>query len=361
MSGSTYSGAGVDTSAAARETSALARVLARTASFREGTGESVLDHGYYASALRITDDLALAVCTDGVGSKLMVAERMDKLDTVGIDCIAMNVNDLVCVGAEPLALVDYVAVESLRPGLLEEIAKGLVEGARQARITIPGGETAQLPEMIRGSRPGHGVDLVGTAVGLVSMSRLNCGRDVEAGDVVLGLESSGLHSNGYTLARKALLETAGFDLDTHRPELGRTVGEEMLEPTRIYVREALDLFAEGIAVKALLHITGDGLLNLARTAAPVGWEIDRLPDPPAVFELIRDAGRVDSAEMFTVFNMGIGMCVVVREADVERTCKIVRRHGATPHVIGRAVAAPERTVRLPQHGLAGHGTRFAAP
>ncbi|MHC4579700.1 MAG: phosphoribosylformylglycinamidine cyclo-ligase [Planctomycetota bacterium] len=359
MGGLTYSGAGVDSTQAARETGALARILAETAAFRTGAGTPLLAHGYYACALRLTNELALGVCTDGVGSKILVAERVGRFDTVGIDCVAMNVNDLICIGAEPLCLVDYIAVERLQPGTLEEVGKGLREGARQARITIPGGETAQLPEIIRGAAPGRGLDLVGTAVGVVPLARLSSGAGVEAGDVVLGLASSGIHSNGLTLARRALFDAAGFDVGTHRPELGRTVGEELLEPTRIYVREALDLWAEGLEVKAICHITGDGLLNLNRVAAPVGFVLDQLPPPPPIFDLIREAGRVEDAEMYGVFNMGIGLCVVVAAADVDRSCEILRRHGAEAHVLGRAVAGPEKTIRLPQPGLVGSGTAFA--
>ena len=151
-----------------------------------------------------------------------------------------------------------------------------------------------------------------------------------------------------------------FDVDTHRDELGRTVGEELLEPTRIYVREAMDLFGSGIAVKALCHITGDGLLNLTRVKASVGWVLDTLPAPLPVFDLIQQAGGVEDAEMYRVFNMGIGLCVVVGESDVDRVCEIARTHGSEPHVIGRAVADPAGTVQMPQKGLTGTDTTFAS-
>lgn len=359
MDGLTYSGSGVDTTQAARETSALAKILAGTMQWRTDTGRSVLDHGYYASALRINDDLALGICTDGVGSKILVAERMGKWDTIGIDCVAMNVNDLICIGAEPICMVDYVGIEQLHPGRLEAVATGLAEGARQARIAIPGGETAQLPEIIRGAEPGQGLDLVGTAVGLVPMDRLSDGGAVAPGDVVLSIPSSGIHSNGLTLARRALFDQGGLDVDTHRDELGRTVGEELLTPTRIYVEEALALFGSGIPVKAMCHITGDGLLNLTRVKSPVGWEIDRLPEPPAIFGLIAACGKVGAAEMHRVFNMGVGLCVVVAEADAERTGRLLADMGSPSTAIGRAVAEPPRTVRLPQLGLFGSGTSFA--
>jgi len=357
MGGLTYTGAGVDTTEAEAQAAALAGILKATLGFRSGVGAPVMENGYYASALKLNDELALGVCTDGVGSKLLVAEQMGKFDTVGIDCIAMNVNDLVCIGAEPLCLLDYVAVERLQPGILPEIAKGLLAGARQARISIPGGETAQLPEIIRGLKPGWGLDLVGTAVGVAPLARLNDGGAVRPGDVVLGLASSGVHSNGFTLARRALFTQGGYDVTSRVDELGRTVGEELLEPTRIYVAEALDLFAE-VEVHALCHITGDGFLNLTRVRAPVGFVLDTLPAPPPIFDLIRKAGGVALAEMYRVFNMGVGLCVVLPEADVDRACAIAERHGARASVLGRAVADHPETVRLPQVGLTGSGTSF---
>jgi len=337
-----------------RETGALARILAQTASFREDLGRSVLPNGYYASALRLNDELALGLCTDGVGSKLLVAEMLGKYDTVGIDCIAMNVNDLICIGAEPIAMVDYVGVEHLQPGVMEAVAQGLLEGARQARIAIPGGETAQLPDIIRGAKPGHGIDLVGTAVGIVPMDRLNDGSKCSPGDVVIGVPSSGVHSNGLTLARKALFDRGGLAVDQHVDELGATAGEAVLTPTRIYVREALALFESGVDVHALCHITGDGLLNLNRIAADVSFRLDALPAPDPIFELIRKLGDVSAAEMYTVFNMGVGLCAVVPEDDAEGACRIL---GGS--VIGSIVEGPEKRVELVEHGLSGTGSHFS--
>ena len=355
MAGLRYSDAGVDTEKAARETGALARVLADTLKLRAGRpGASLIEHGYYASALRINDQLALGICTDGVGSKILVGEQLGRLDTIGIDCIAMNVNDLICIGAEPIAMVDYVGVEKLDDGMLEQVAKGLAEGARQADISIPGGETAQLPGLI------NGLDLVGTAVGLCPMERLNWGQHAAPGDVVIGLKSSGVHSNGLSLARRALFEEGGLTVESEVAELGRTAGEELLEPTRIYVRAVLALFEAGIKTKAICHITGEGLLNLNRVGADVGFVIDTLPEPPPVFGLIQRLGKVDAAEMFTVFNMGIGLCIVVAEEQVERVCEVVRGHDAQPDRIGRVVEGPGKLVQLPQFGLVGSGTGFAS-
>ncbi|MEM8885920.1 MAG: phosphoribosylformylglycinamidine cyclo-ligase [Planctomycetota bacterium] len=356
MGGLNYSDAGVDTSLAARETGALAKILAQTAAFRPDVGRAVLPNGYYASALKLTDDLALALCTDGVGSKLLVAELLGKYDTVGIDCIAMNVNDLVCIGAEPIAMVDYIGVEHLQPGVMEQVAQGLLEGARQANIAIPGGETAQLPDMIRGAKPGHGLDLVGTAVGVVATKDLNDGSKATAGDVVIGVPSSGVHSNGLTLARKALFDKGGLALDQHVDELGMTAGEAVLTPTRIYVRESLELFRSEVDVHALCHITGDGLLNLNRVAAKVSFELDALPAPHPIFTLIQKLGDVSNAEMYTVFNMGVGLCAVVPESDAKRACEIL---GEGSQVIGCVTDDAGKRVTLAEHGLSGSGSTFA--
>ncbi|HTE20497.1 MAG TPA: phosphoribosylformylglycinamidine cyclo-ligase, partial [Armatimonadota bacterium] len=250
--------------AAGKPLSGLLSWVNRTLSFRQGTGEPVLGIGYYANVLRIADNLGLAISTDSVGTKVLVAELMRKYDTLGIDCVAMNANDVLCVGAEPLAMVDYLAVQEARADVLEQIGQGLYEGARQANITIPGGELAQLREVIAGIRPDEGIDLVGTCVGIVPLDRMILGDAMEVGDVVVGLASSGVHSNGLTLARKALFGTGAFEPETHVEELGRSAGAELLEPTRIYVRPVWQMISEGLPVRGLYHITGEGLLNLNR-------------------------------------------------------------------------------------------------
>lgn len=329
-------------------------VLRGTFGNRRGIGEPLLDFGYYANVLRITDTLGLAISTDGVGTKLLVAEMMGKYDTIGIDCIAMNANDIVCVGAEPIAMVDYVAVARLDEQVLREIAVGLEEGARQAGITIPGGELAQVPEMLRGPEGGDGgLDLVGTCVGTVELDRIITGARIEPGDVVVGYASSGIHSNGLTLARKVLLdERREWGVETHVAELGRCIGEELLEPTRIYVRLALELLRR-CDVRALMHITGDGFLNLRRVEAKVGFEIETLPAPPAVFRLVQEAGGIDVAEMYRVFNMGVGFCAVVPASDADGALAAGREVRIEGWVLGRCVADEARTVRLRPPGLAG--------
>jgi phosphoribosylformylglycinamidine cyclo-ligase len=273
---------------------------------------SLLGSGHYASVLRVADDLAIALSTDGVGSKLVVAEQSGRLETVGIDCIAMNVNDLVCVGAEPLAMLDYLAVEQPDPAALAQIARGLKAGAEDAGIEIPGGELAVLPELIRGHPSPHGFDLCGAAFGTVAPDAIVTGAAIAAGDALVGLPSSGLHSNGYTLARRALLHDGGLALDDAPAQLGgATIADVLLEPTVIYVRGVLDLLASGLDVHGLAHITGGGLANLLRLNDAVGFAIERpLPVPP-VFALIAQLGGVAEDEMWSVFNMGCGFVAVV--------------------------------------------------
>ena len=277
-SGGTYARAGVDTGAAGAGIGARVAALERIDPGRPR--RSLLGPGHYASVLALDADTALALCTDGVGTKLIVAEQAQRFDTVGIDCVAMNVNDLVCVGAEPIAMVDYIAVEQIHPRVLAEIGEGLRVGAERAGIEIPGGELAQVPEMLQGHPSPHGVDLVGAAIGVVRPADVLTGKTIAPGDVVIGLPSSGLHSNGFTLARRVLLDQTALSLDDTLPELGRTLAEELLEPTEIYVRAALEVLRSGSGVNGLAHITGDGLLNLTRLNRTVGFRIGA-PLPPS--------------------------------------------------------------------------------
>jgi phosphoribosylformylglycinamidine cyclo-ligase len=289
---------------------------------------SLLGSGHYASVLRVTPDLAIALSTDGVGSKLVVAEQTGRLDTVGIDCIAMNVNDLICVGATPLAMLDYLAVEQPDPVALEQIALGLKAGAEDAGIEIPGGELAVLPELIRGHPSPNGFDLCGAAFGTVAPDAIVAGDAVAPGQALVGLPSSGLHSNGYTLARRALLDDGGLALDDTPPELGGpSVADALLEPTVIYVRAVLELLASEIPVHGLAHITGGGLTNLVRLNDAVGFAIDApLPVPP-VFGLIARCGNVPDAEMWDVFNMGCGFIAVVDDDQADAATELLaQRH-----------------------------------
>jgi phosphoribosylformylglycinamidine cyclo-ligase len=345
-----YKETGVDT---AEADAGLNHIIARVQGTwpRAGLGRVMLPIGYFANVIEM-DGIGLALCTDGVGSKTMIADMMGKYDTIGIDCVAMNVNDVICVGAKPLSMVDYIAVERTDAAMLDAIGAGLCKGAEQAQISISGGETAQLKDVI------NGFDLVGMAVGRVALDRVIDGGGVREGDVVIGVRSNGVHSNGLSLARKAFFEDHRYAIDRRFDELGSTIGEELLRPTDIYVREAMEILAKVRGVKALANITGDGLLNLARVAAPVGYVIDALIEPHPIFPLIQQHAKVDDSEMFEVFNMGIGFCYVVDPADAELTLAILKQHGRVAQRIGHATADPDKVMRIPQRGLAGRHKRF---
>jgi phosphoribosylformylglycinamidine cyclo-ligase len=283
--------------------------------------------GHYASVIEVAPNLGIALSTDGVGTKLVLAEALGKLDTVGIDCVAMNVNDVICVGAVPLAMLDYIAIDRADPEVCEAIGVGLARGATLAGIEIPGGELAQLGDMV------HGVDISGACFGTVALDAIIDGRAVAPGDSIIGLPSSGLHSNGYTLARKAL---DGLDMDED-PEgrLGRPLGEALLEPTEIYVKPIVELLRSEVDVRGLAHITSGGVNNLLRLAAPVGYEIDApLPIPP-LFALIAERGNVPDEEMHEVFNMGCGFALVVPENDEDRALELLHAHYSAAARIGR--------------------------
>jgi phosphoribosylformylglycinamidine cyclo-ligase len=354
----TYQQAGVDTDQASRGLKGLLHWIAQTHALRQDVGAVRLPIGYYANVIDIGHGTGLAISTDGVGSKLLVAQLMDKYDTVGIDCVAMNANDILCVGARPLSMVDYLAVQAPEARLLEELGKGLYEGAKQANITIAGGELAQIGEMIKGVRDGYAFDLAATCVGTVPLDRLLVGQDIRDGDVLIGLASTGIHSNGLTLARRVLLDQEGLRVDQHVPELGRLLGEELLAPTRIYVREVCAMLDAQLPIKALLHITGDGLLNLRRVQAPVGFVIEQLPEPQPIFRLIQARGRVSDTEMYQVFNMGVGFCVVTAPTAAAQVHAIARQHGVIAYDLGRAVGDPERRIWVRPKNVVSAGNTF---
>jgi phosphoribosylformylglycinamidine cyclo-ligase len=354
----TYREAGVDIEAEEEALREVVKKCHESFVFRKGPGSAVIPISHFSGVVKISEKLGLAVKTDGVGSKVLIAQLMEKYDTVGIDCVAMNVNDVVCVGAEPLSFVDYIAVQKPDPLLLKEIASGLVEGARRAKVAIVGGEIAQLPEIIQGSVEGRGFDLAGMCIGLLPLNRLLSGEAVREGDVVVGFESSGIHSNGLTLARKVLLEKAKLSLFKPAEGLDRPLGEELLEPTRIYVAEALEMLDSGLQVKAMAHITGKGLLNLGRIGGDCGFLIENLPPPPPIFNLIQSSGKVAEEEMYRVFNMGIGFCAVIPKEEVDLALKIAEKHGGRAHLLGKAVKDPERRIRIKPKRLVGVRGRF---
>ncbi len=348
-----YRGAGVDTDEAERGLGRLVERITHSWPRRGDFGAVQLPIGYFANVIDI-GGMGLAICTDGVGSKAIIAQAINCYDTIGIDCVAVNVNDLICVGARPLSLVDYIAVEHVDAQILEAIGIGLAAGAEEAGISISGGETAQLEDVVRG------FDLAGTAVGTVALDRIVTGRHLEPGDCVIGIESSGVHSNGLTLARKAFFkreQPLGYDHPL--PKTGVALGKELLRPTFIYVREVMEIIARIPDVKALINITSDGLLNLSRVDHPrLGFRIDELPPVPEIFELIQEYGSVSIAEMFEVYNMGVGFCVVVDMSKAALVLSIVEQHGRKAWVIGEVIEDPTKGVYLPRHRLSGHKKHF---
>jgi phosphoribosylformylglycinamidine cyclo-ligase len=333
-----YAKAGVDQGAADSAVAGLVRALGAIRLDRPS--RQVPLPGHYASVIRIDERTGIALSTDGVGTKLLVAEQLGRFDTVGIDCVAMNVNDVICVGAEPLAMLDYIAIERADPEVCEQIGVGLARGAELAGIEIPGGELAQLGDMVRG------FDVAGACFGTVALDSIVDGGEVQPGDAVIGLPSSGIHSNGYTLARSAL---DGIPLEGDPDDrLGRPLGEALLEPTEIYVKPVLELLRSEVEVRGLAHITSGGLGNLLRLAAEVGYEIDDpLPVPP-VFELIRERAKISDEEMHDVFNMGCGFCVVVAAGDEGAALDLLHRHYPGAKLIGQATERSGEVLRSPR-------------
>lgn len=310
-----------------------------------------LDIGYFANIIDF-GGMGVALCTDGVGSKALVATMMGKYDTIGIDCVAMNVNDLICVGAQPVSMVDYIAIEKVNSDVLDKISIGLSEGADAAGISISGGEISQLKGIV------HGFDLVGMAIGRVALDKINVGEHIRPDDVLIGIESNGIHSNGLTLARRAFFETHNYSLSHQFDELSNDLGTELLRPTAIYVKEVLELLNSIEAIKALVHITSDGFLNLTRVKASVGYVIDSLPPIPPIFALVQRLGGIELSEMFEVYNMGIGFCVVVAPADADRALTILRQRGRRAQAIGYATDDPKKQVILEKQRLIGQGKKF---
>lgn len=304
----TYAEAGVDIDATDEATAALIAKLKGVG--RKGDGEPIELINGFAGLVKLGDN-ALAICTDGVGTKILLAEEMDSLHTIGIDCVAMNVNDLICVGAEPISFVDYVALSEPDNEIMSKIGEGLAEGCRQANCTLSGGETAVVPELVRG------FDIAGTAVGIVSKEKIIDGNKISEGDVLIGLASSGPHSNGYTLIRNI------YNGD-------KEIGRELIEPTKIYVKEIISLLNE-VEVSGIAHITGGGLGNIPRMNDNFRYIIDDPLPVQSVFEWLQKTGNIETKEMYRTFNMGMGMVIATKEVDIDRVLGIL----GEAQVIGR--------------------------
>lgn len=318
----TYSEAGVDISLEEKTVKALTGELSETLNY-----QNIIKNDGHFAALVDFGSKAIAMSTDGVGSKILIANLMNKFDTVGIDCIAMVVNDILCVGAEPIAMVDYLAVEKPDPEVASQIGKGLNEGCKQSNIAMIGGETASLPKIIKD------FDLAGTGIGIVDKDKIITGSDIKDGDVIIGISSSGVHSNGLSLARKALLEEANLKVEDPLPTDEKvTVGEALLEPTIIYVKPIMDLLNNNIEVHGLGHITGGGFSNLKRLNHNMSYHINNLPETLPVFKAIQDTG-IESKEMYHVFNMGIGFAVILDKEYKDAALEILNKYHKS-YVIG---------------------------
>lgn len=318
----TYSDSGVDINLEEVTISRLAEKLSPTLKNRD----IITDSGHFAALVKM-GSRAIAMSTDGVGSKILVAKMMEKYDTIGIDCIAMVVNDILCVGAEPIALVDYLAVEKPDPEIASQIADGLAKGAELSKIAIIGGETASIPEVV------NDFDLAGCGIGFVDLDDIITGEEIEENDILIGIESSGIHSNGLSLARKVLFEDAEFKIDDKIPDTNLIIGEELLRPTEIYVKPIINLLKNNFSIKGLAHITGGGFTNLKRLKKDVGFEIENLPDPHEIFKLIYKH-NVPLEEMYKVFNMGIGFIVIVKEEETKDVLNSLSKY-CNAYKIGR--------------------------
>jgi phosphoribosylformylglycinamidine cyclo-ligase len=331
----TYKQAGVDIDASERAVELMKKAVRST--HGPAVVQGLSDFGGMIGLGDEYEDPVLVAGTDSVGTKLKIAFALDRHDTVGQDCVAMCVDDIACQGATPLLFLDYIGIGKLVPQTVAEVVAGVAEGCKLAGCALVGGETAELPGFYQEGE----YDLVGFAVGVAERDRIIDGSAVAAGDVVVGLPSSGLHSNGYSLVRYLLLEQEGLALDREVPELGRTLGEELLEPTRIYAGSLARLFREGPLPHALAHITGGGIAgNLAR-CVPEGLtayvETDRFQRPP-IFDLIQRLGNVEEQEMRRAFNLGLGMVLIVAEADCEAAMAGLREAGEEPLVVGEVRA-----------------------
>jgi phosphoribosylformylglycinamidine cyclo-ligase len=324
----TYRDAGVDVGRIRTAQKSIGEIISATHKML-ATGRVVSGFGHYAGLIKLGSEL-LALHSDGVGTKVLVAQLMNKFDTVGIDCVAMNVNDVICVGAQPVGFIDYIALRQPNEGLLQEIAKGLVEGAKQSQMAIVGGETAVLPDVIAGEE--NAFDLAGMVMGVVKGKPI-LGGAIKPGDVILGVESSGLHSNGYTLARKVLLSK--YSVDDNAEHLVQTVGEELLIPTRIYVRPVMEILKKKIVVHGLANVTGGAFTKLPRLNTKVKYDLDGLPAPTGIFRQIQLDGGIDSKEMYRTFNMGVGFCVIAPKAIADDIIGIFAKYKMRCKTVGR--------------------------
>lgn len=305
----TYADSGVDIEKEEETIKALTKGMTYK---REGLGAPLTGIGHYAGLIDF-GEYALALATDGVGSKVLISNEMKRWNTVGIDCIAMNVNDLLAIGAEPISFVDYLALEKHDEDFAAQIGEGLRRGAEISRMSIVGGETATLPDIVKG------FDLAGTCLGMVKKDQIITGEKVQLGDAIVGIPSDGVHSNGYTLARKIVDESSYSYQDKFPYDASTTVGDELLIPTRIYM-EVLDVIKE-CDVHGLAHITGSGLLKLKRVT-DLGFDFTDPIEPNSIFRFLQEEGNVDELEMYRTFNMGMGFVIILPLDQAEKAASM---------------------------------------
>jgi phosphoribosylformylglycinamidine cyclo-ligase len=320
----TYKKVGVDISEIKKSQKAIGRLISSTHKLQK---KAKMTHGFghYAGIVEIPGGKLLATHTDGVGTKVIIANMMKKFDTIGIDCVAMNVNDIICIGATPISFVDYIAANKNDQRIFKQIVSGLVRGAKKSSMPIVGGETAIMPDLISGK--GFGFDLAGMVVGMLSKKQMILGDKIKPNDVIIGVKSSGLHSNGYSLARKVLSK---YSLKQKFKGVG-VLGDALLKPTEIYVKPVLEAI-EKCSIHGLAHITGGSFTKLLRLKQ-IGFELDNLPKTPPLMQLIQDCG-VKSDEMYKTFNMGVGFCVISPENQVKKIRSIFKNHKMTTYEIG---------------------------
>jgi len=309
MTGWTYAKSGVNID---QKSSAIKALVDKLEYKRDGIGQNVRMPGLFASLIDFGDKY-ITMATDGVGSKLMIAEALNKWDTVGIDCIAMNVNDTICVNAEPTSFVDYIAIDKPNDDITREIGIGLQKGAELSNMEIVGGEIAVLPEIV------NGVDLSGTCLGYVAKDRIITGDECKEGDLIISLRSSGIHSNGLTLARK-VVEANNISWNDHVPGLSKTMGEELLTPTEIYVKEVLEI-TSNFNVHGLVDITGGGLRNILRMKKGLQYVISDPVKPAPIFQKLQELGEIEDKEIYQTLNMSMGFTIIAPADDAEQIAK----------------------------------------
>ena len=327
-----YKNSGVDIEAGYKSVELMKKYVQGTMRPEVLTGLGGFSGAFSMEKFKNMEKPTLVSGTDGVGTKIKLAFLMDKHDTIGIDCVAMCVNDIACAGGEPLFFLDYIACGKNYPEKIASIVSGVAEGCKQSDAALIGGETAEHP----GLMPEDEYDLAGFAVGVVDEKDIITGADLKAGDVLIGMASSGVHSNGFSLVRK-IFEMTKESLDTYYDELGKTLGEALLVPTRIYVKALRSVKEAGVRVKACSHITGGGFYENVPRMLPEGKHAMIRKDSyevPAIFKLMAEKGQVEEKMMYNTYNMGLGMVLAVDPADVDRTMEAIKAAGETPYVVG---------------------------